>query len=244
MTENKQRALGIIAGMGPFVTAHFADLVVRMTKAERDQEHLDMIIYHTPSIPDRSSYILDPSLPSPLEPMVDIGKRLEEQQVGCIAIPCVTAHYFHEALSKELSVPVIHAVKETAALLQEAGVKKVGILATTGTVNSGLVQKELEKLCIEAVVPSAQAQQDVMYVIFDCVKANRPVDMSRFENAAAELKAQGAEMILIGCTELSLVKRDHKLGSGYIDALEVLARKAVLTCGGGLKEEYRNLIVK
>ncbi len=244
MTDNKKSALGLIAGMGPFVTAYFSDLVVNMTKAERDQEHLDMIIYHSPSIPDRSSYILDPSLPSPLEPMIDLGKRLEEQQVGCIAIPCVTAHYFHDALSKEVSVPVLHAVKETAALLQEAGVKKVGIMATTGTITSGMFQKELDKLGIESVIPSAQAQQDVMYVIFDCVKANRPVNMSRFENAAAELKEKGAEMIIIGCTELSLVKRDHNLGSAYIDALEVLARKAVLTCGGELKEAYRNLIVK
>lgn len=244
MKRNNKRSLGIIAGMGPFVTAHFSDLVVRMTKAEKDQEHLDMIIYHSPSIPDRSSYILDPSLPSPLEPMVDIGKRLEEQQVGCIAIPCVTAHYFHDALCKELTVPVLHAVKETAVLLQEAGVKKVGILATTGTINSGMFQTELEKLGIEAVVPSAQAQQDVMYVIFDCVKANRPVDMSRFENAAKELKEQGAEVIILGCTELSLVKRDNHIGSGYLDALEVLAKQAVLSCGGEVKEEYNSLISK
>ena len=244
MTEMKKSALGLIAGMGPFVTAQFTDLVVNMTKAVKDQEHLDMIIYHTPTIPDRSSYILDPSLPNPLEPMVAIGKRLEAQQVSCIAIPCITAHYFYEALSKELSVPVLHAPRETAILLQEAGVKKVGILATTGTVNSGIVQKELEKLGIEAVMPSARAQQDVMFVIYDCVKANRPVDMPRFENAIAELKARGAEIIIIGCTELSLVKRDYNLTAGFIDALEVLARKAVLTCGGELKDEYRNLIVK
>lgn len=244
MTQTQQGTLGVIGGLGPIATSHFMELVIRMTDASRDQQHLDMIIYHTPSIPDRSSYILDPTRPSPLEPMIDLGKRLSEQEVGCIAIPCVTAHYFHETLSRSVSAPIIHAPQETAIHLQSAGIRTVGIMATDGTVASGLFQKELEKRGITRVIPSKERQQDVMHLIFDCIKANRPADMAKFRQVAEELRENGAEVIILGCTELSLIKRDHYIGAGFLDALEVLAQRAVLRCGAPLKKKYECLITK
>lgn len=244
MNQSQQRTLGVIGGLGPIATSHFMELVIRMTDAGIDQEHLDMIIYHTPSIPDRSSYILDQSLPSPLDPMIALGQRLSEQGVGCIAIPCVTAHYFHDKLSSSISAPIIHAVEETAIHLQAAGIKKAGIMATDGTVSSGLFQQQLEKRGITRVIPSAEGQKDVMHLIFDCIKANKPADMERFQRVARELRDNGAEVIILGCTELSLIKRDHEIGPGFLDALEVLAQQAVMRCGAPLKSEYRCLITK
>ena len=240
----EQRTLGVIGGLGPIATSHFMELIIRMTDAQRDQQHLDMVIYHAPSIPDRSSFILDPTLPSPLEPMIDLGRRLSEQGVGCIAIPCITAHYFHETLSNAISAPIIHAPQETAIHLKKAGIRKVGIMATDGTVSSGIFQKELEKRGITRVIPSAERQKDVMHLIFDCIKANRPADMARFRQVAEELRENGAEVIILGCTELSLIKRDHYIGAGFLDALEVLAQQAVLRCGAPLKEKYHCLITK
>lgn len=244
MTLEKQHPLGVIGGLGPIATSHFMELIIRMTDAQRDQQHLDMIIYHTPSIPDRSSYILDPSLPSPLDPMIDLGRRLSKQNVGCIAIPCVTAHYFHDQLSSEIPAPIIHAVEETAIHLQAGGIKKAGIMATDGTVSSGLFQQQLAKRGITRVIPSEDGQKDVMHLIFDCIKANKPADMERFHRVARELRENGAEVIILGCTELSLIKRDHDIGKGFLDALEVLAQQSVLRCGAPLKDEYRCLITE
>ena len=81
-----------------------------------------------------------------------------------------------------------------------------------------------------------------MSVIYDDIKANRPAGMDKFGFAADDLREQGAQAIILGCTELSLVKRDYPIGAGYLDAMEVLARRCVLSCGGKLKEEYQNLI--
>lgn len=241
---NQQRTLGVIGGLGPIATSHFMELVIRMTDAQADQQHLDMIIYHTPSIPDRSSYILNPSLPSPLEPMINLGKRLSQQGVGCIAVPCVTAHYFHDRLSDEIVAPIIHAAEETAIHLEQAGIRKVGIMATDGTVSSGIFQQQLERRGITRVIPSEERQKDVMHLIFECIKANKPADMERFHLVAEELREHGAEVIILGCTELSLIKRDHEIGPGFLDALEVLAQQSVVWCGAPLKEEYRCLITK
>ena len=187
----QKRTLGVIGGLGPIATAHFMELVIRMTEATTDQEHLDMILYNRPSIPDRTGYILDPTKPNPLPEMI-----------------------------------------------------RVGIMATDGTIRSRLFQQELEKHGITPLIPGEAGQKCVMSVIYDDIKANRPAGMHKFELASKDLKDQGAQAIILGCTELSLVKRDYPIGAGFLDAMEVLAQTCVLRCGGKLKEEYQELISK
>ena len=239
-----KKLLGVIGGLGPIATAYFMELVIRMTDAAADQQHLDMIVYNCPSIPDRTSYILDHTKENPLPRMVEIGRRLQEQGAAYIAIPCITAHYFHADLTRELNVPVIHIVEETVAHLRENGIRRVGIMATDGTVTAGLFQRALEDAGMTAVTPSPARQADVMSLIYDNIKANLPADMDKFAAVERELRGNGAEAIILGCTELSLIKRDYAIGGGFIDAMEVLAQCAILRCGAPLKPEYRCLITK
>ena len=81
-----------------------------------------------------------------------------------------------------------------------------------------------------------------MDLIYKCVKSNRPVDINLFYDISAHLKKRGAEVIILGCTELSLIKRDYPVGQGYLDVLEVLARLAVIKAEGKLKEKYIELL--
>lgn len=243
MTENR-KILGVIGGLGPIATAHFMELVINMTDVDRDQEHLPMIVYNMPFIPDRTAYILDNTKENPLPKMLEIGRTLQEQGATCIAVPCVTAHYFMDSLEDGIRTPLINGVRETVAHLKENGITKVGIMATDGTIRSGIFRKELENQGLVAIAPSTDAQKDVMHLIFNNVKAGKPAEMDRFLSAAEDLRKQGAEAIILGCTELSLIKRDHKIGLGFIDAMEVLARQSVLSCDKPLKKEYNCLITK
>ena len=236
--------LGVIGGLGPIATAHFMELVIRMTEADTDQEHLDMILYNRPSIPDRTGYILDPTKPNPLPEMIRVGNALARQGAKLIAIPCMTAHYFHADLTRYIEAPIVHAIHETAVHLKKHGISRVGIMATDGTIRSRLFQQELEKHGITPLIPGEEGQKCVMSVIYDDIKANRPAGMDKFELASNDLKDQGAQAIILGCTELSLVKRDYPIGAGYLDAMEVLAQTCVKRCGGQLKEEYQELISK
>ena len=236
--------LGVIGGLGPIATAHFMELIIRMTEADTDQEHLDMIIYNRPSIPDRTGYILDSTKPNPLPEMIRVGNALARQGAKLIAIPCMTAHYFHRELTRYIEAPIVHAIHEVAAHLKKHGITRVGIMATDGSIRSGLFQQELQKHGIEPIIPGEQAQKCVMSVIYDDVKANKPAEMDKFRFASGELREKGAQAIILGCTELSLVKRDYAIGAGYLDAMEVLAQTCVLRCGGKLKEEYQELISK
>lgn len=235
-------SFGIVGGLGPMATAYLLQLIVDMTDAKIDQEHLDVIIFNRPSVPDRTAYILDPTKPSPVPPMVDMAQKLEALGVCAIGTPCVTAHSFHEELQNSVQVPFIHMVQETAAYLKAAGYKKAGIMATTGTVHMGLFQKALTEAGVAYALPDTAMQQNVMSLIYDCVKAGIPADMEKFRAISDALRAAGCDAIILGCTELSIIKRDNEIGSGYLDALEVLARTAILTCGKKLKPEYDSLL--
>ena len=243
MVENR-KILGVIGGLGPIATAHFMELVINMTDVDTDQQHLPMIVYNMPFIPDRTAYILNNTEENPLPKMLSIGKTLQEQGADCIAVPCVTAHYFMDALERGIDVPLINGVRETVAHLKENGITKVGIMATDGTVRSGIFHKELEKQGMIPIAPGAKAQDNVMHLIFNNVKAGKPVEMDRFAYAAEDLHEKGAEAIILGCTELSVIKRDYNIGPGFVDAMEVLARQSVLACDKPMKKEYDCLITK
>jgi len=215
-----------------------------MTNAKQDQEHIEMLIYSKPTIPDRTAYILGRSKENPVFPMIEIGKALVDLGVDYIAIPCITAHYFHDTLSSGIGVPIIHIIKETVQHLKDHGVQCAGIMATEGTISSNLFQEELIKAGMNAIIPTEQKQEMVTDLIYKNVKANQPVDFDKFTAVSMELKNNGAEVIILGCTELSLIKRDYDIGPGYIDAMEVLSMRSILLCEADLKAEYHSLITK
>lgn len=236
------QVLGVIGGLGPLATAHFLELTTRMTDAKREQQNLDMIVYNFPSIPDRTGYILGSNLKSPLPGLLWAGRSLARQGVDHIAIPCVTAHFFHEELQEAVRVPIIHGVRETARYLQEMGVGSAGILATDGTVLSGLFSRALSEAGVRSFLPSKKGQMDVMSLIYDDIKKGKRPDMEKFRAVSEELRDRGAQVLILGCTELSLIKKEFAIGPGYLDAMEVLARESLLRCGKPIKSEYQRLI--
>lgn len=237
------KKLGVIGGLGPMATVYFLQLLVQMSQAKTDQEHMEILLHSVPQIPDRTGYIIGKSKENPLPLMAETGRKLADQGAEVIAIPCVTAHFFQQQLEAEIGVPVLNAIEETLLTLKSAGIERVGLMATDGTVQSGLFQKALEAADISCALPCEEGQKQVMRIIYEEVKAGKSVNLPLFHETAEELFRQDAQVVLLGCTELSLIKRDHPLSPGFLDVLEVLARKAVRTCGT-LKQEYEKLITE
>lgn len=235
------KTLGIIGGLGPLATAYFMELVIRMTQADTDQEHIEMLVHNCPSIPDRTSYILGKSRENPVPDILRIGNSMARAGADYLAIPCITAHYFYRELQSGMPVPLINGVAETADYLAGRGCKRIGVMATDGTVQTGLFSTYLGQRGMECLYPSVENQQLVMEVIYDDVKAGKPVEMDKFHHVSEQLFQDGAEVILLGCTELSIAKRDEKIGSGFLDVMEVLAKASVERCGV-LKKEYEELV--
>lgn len=235
------KRLGVIGGLGPMATAYFLQLLIQMSEAQTDQEHIEVILHSKPQIPDRTRYILGQSTENPMPSMAEVGRGLAREGAQIIAIPCITAHYFQKQLEEQIGVHIINAIEETALYLRAAGISRAGIMATDGTVESRLFQKTFAQYGISCVIPDGEGQKQVMHLIYENVKAGRPAELFRFEEVFAQLTRGGAQTVLLACTELSLIKRDCPVGPGILDVMEVLARKAVLVCGH-LKKEYECLI--
>lgn len=235
------RKLGVIGGLGPMATALFMEMVIEMTAARTDQEHIEMLIHSCPQIPDRTNYILGLSQDNPAPPMIKIGRELAGQGAEVIAIPCITANYFYQSLTEEIPAKIINVIDEVCVYLKERGIRRAGLMATSGTIESRLFQQAFSQYGCELVIPSPEKQQDVMHIIYENVKANRPVELERFFGVARELRCMGAEVIILGCTELSVVRQHCRIGSGYLDAMQLMAKCAVEECGS-LRDEYRELI--
>ena len=218
--------LGVIGGMGVKATGRFYEMLTEMQPVSTEQEYLDVLIYSKPSIPDRTAYITGQSQVNPLESLLRSAKVLEEAGATCIAMPCVTAHFFYEPLAQGLGVPVLNMLEATAQYSVSRGYSKVGLLATDGTIHGGLFHKALAD--IETIVPDAKGQQAIMDLIY-AIKCGKAIDIdASLDTAAASLYAEGAQAVILGCTELSLPRKAQ--GGPYIDAMAVLAEVALAAC--------------
>ena len=235
------KKLGIIGGLGPMATAYFMRRIIELTDAATDQENIEMIIYNCPSIPDRTGYILGNSDESPLPKITELAHNLERQNVDYIAMPGITAHYFHDQLADSVFIPVSNGIKEAAQYLYEHGIKNVGIMATDGTASMHLFDSVFKDYDIKCVYPDEAGQKQVMSIIYDDVKAGKPAEMERFYAVKAQLLEAGAEVVILGCTELSILKRDNDVGPKVLDIVDVLAADCVKKCAVA-RPECDNLI--
>ena len=230
MAHNPPRVLGILGGLGPMATVYFYEMLTQHTKAARDQDHIDVIINSRATTPDRTSYILGQSNENPFDIMAADAARLVTFGADIIAIPCNTAHYFYDRLNESIEIPILNMVEETVLFAKE-NCEKVGILATSGTIETRTYQRVCDRLNLAYAVPSAEKQADVMDLIYNDINQGKPADRQKFDAVVEELKAAGCGRVILGCTELSLIKRDEKLGDFYIDSMEVLAKNAILAFG-------------
>lgn len=235
------KRLGIIGGLGPMATAFFMEMIIEMTDAKADQEHIEMIVYNCPSIPDRTNYLLKRSADNPYPYLLKIGKQIIENGAEIIAIPCVTASCFEKKLEIELTTPIINIIEETVNYLLVNNIKVIGLMATDGTIQCGIFQKALDIAGIKVILPDFKEQEMVMDIIYNEVKANKLVDMKKFMYVSQKLRDKGTEVIILGCTELSVLRRNNSIGADYLDAMQVLAKCVVEKCGK-LKKSYNKLI--
>ncbi len=227
---NNALKLGILGGLGPMASAYFYEMITEHTKAERDQDHIDILLSSRASTPDRTDFIMGRSEVSPLPIMIEDARYLESCKVSAIVIPCNTAHYFIEELRKSVSIPMPSIITETVHHIKHAGKKKAGILATEGTVSTNTYQMECEENGIDWEIPSEENQKILMELIYNCVKKGLPADRELFYKVVNDLIEKGCDTIILGCTELSVINRQLGGDDRFVDSLEVLAYTAIKMC--------------
>jgi len=220
--------LGVIGGLGPLASSYFYELVINKTKATKDQDHIDMVILNHATIPDRTSYILGESKESPLEYLKRDVKTLEHLGAKYILMTCNTSHYFYDELQKSTNVPILNMIEDTVVYIKKKGIKKVMILATAGTIKSKLYQNMCIKHNLEFEVPSDDIQTKVMHIIYENIKQGKEIEIDIWNKI---INSSNSEAYILGCTELSIVKKRLNLDDNYIEPLEIEANKVIKLFG-------------
>lgn len=232
----KQEAkLGVLGGMGPQATQVFYQFVLDRTDAIRDQDHLPAVILSDTGIPDRTTAILSGDTEGLYRRLLGDARLLEGCGCTALAIPCNTSHYFADRLQGEIGVPIIHMLRETAKLLAAQGKKRPGILATDGTIQTGLYQRECASVGMEAVAPDREIQTLVMSIIYDEIKQGEKGSRDKFAHIDRAIRGMGCDCAILACTELSVFSTYHPLPPFYVDAMMVMAERAVERCGYPLR---------
>ncbi|WP_312792467.1 amino acid racemase [Sphingobacterium sp.] len=230
--------LGILGGVGPSATVDFMNKIIKNTPAKIDQGHIKMVVEQNPQIPDRTANLVNKET-DPTVAMFSTCKRLEAEGADTIAIPCNTAHAFVGSIQEHLKIPIINMLTTTAEYIVKRFGKstKVGLLATSGTVQSGVYHDVFIAAGVTVIIPDTIHQQLVMESIYGekGVKAGQINGICRQQILAVadHLIGLGAQVIILGCTELPLLFPSEEQiyidnrAIQLVDPTEVLAKKIV-----------------
>lgn len=222
--------VGVLGGMGPAATADFYDKLVRATPATRDQHHLRVVVWSDPTVPDRSAAIVGDG-PDPTPWLLRGARVLTGAGAGLIAVPCNTAHAFLATVEEQIGVPMVHMIDQTVRVVVERAPRprRVGLLATTGTVRAGLYQDWFTRAGVDVVLPTSNEQEDLVACAIQTVKAGRRGRevTGLLADAGQRLARRGAQVLISACTEIPLVFDERHTSLPVIDPTWVLARAVV-----------------
>lgn len=230
------KIVGVLGGMGPEATVDFMAKVIALTPAEKDQDHVHMLVDHNPKVPNRQAAILaDGEDPQPA--LAIMAQRLQEAGAEFLVVPCNTAYVFQDAITSATTIPLISIIDVTVAAIaeQSPGATKVGILATNGCLRAGVYQSALAAAGLQAILQDDDEQNELMNLV-DGIKAGvRGGEVAiAMRDLARALQNRGAQAIIAGCTEIPLVLDDAALSVPLISSTDILAQKTVQLARGEL----------
>lgn len=227
--EISDRMIGILGGMGPEATIDLYRRILALTPVTKDQDHIRVLIYSNPKIPDRSLAIAEGG-ESPLDALIESAILLERAGAGIIAMPCNAAHYYLPEMQKKVSIPFLDMVAETRENLVQKlpSAKIVGLLASLGGARSGVYGRSLAEAGIDVLIPSDAEQEEIEKCVAQ-VKAgihNRSTQKT-FQSIGTRLFKSGAEAVILGCTEVPLAFDPDEVDYPTLNSTRILAEAAV-----------------
>jgi len=228
MMATKKPTIGILGGMGPEATVNLMHRVIIATPAGDDCEHVHLIVDSNPEVPSRIAALIDGSGQSPAPELVRMARRLETAGADALAIACNTAHGYASEITAAVSIPLLDVIDlaRDAVVAMNMPQQRVGLLASTAVINLGLFAESFAAVGIQLVIPAVQS--DVMEVI----KAVKRGDSDRntrdqFAHIASMLLTDRVDILLIACSELSILVDSLDEAIPFLDTLDLLAREIV-----------------
>ncbi len=222
--------LGIIGGMGPLATDVFYEYIIRHTEASCDQEHIDIVLLNHASMPDRTQAILTGREEEFLQAVQRDFDLLNTVPLKAVVIPCNTSHYFYDSMTAMSRAPIINMIEECMLACKAAGHDSIVVFGTQGTLRSGLYERYAQKHGLNSVCVSEEDREKIMEIIYD-VKATNRTESEALQELIQKYSARGK--VILACTELSVLA---PADGSVVDALKVLAERAIERCGRSVKK--------
>jgi aspartate racemase len=231
---NSEKVVGVIGGMGPEATVEFLRRLVTATPANDDADHLHVIVDNNPKVPSRIKALIEGNGADPAPALAGMAQKLEAAGADFLVVPCNTAHHYLPAIRKAVRVPVLDVVDLTIAKLRalEPKPSRIGVLASPAVRMIGLFATRLSASGYEVMFPNEEDEAK-LFAIIKSLKAGRAGDIHQrsYDAIAHRLSEQGADALLVACTELSLlsVPQSHR---PVFDTLDLLVEATIRTARG------------
>ena len=212
------KMLGVIGGLGSYASSYFYKRLLDKTKATCDQDYIDMILLNHASVPDRTDYLISKEKENPYDYLKNDITTLDNMNVSSILILCNTAYSFYDDLIKLTNIPIRNLISDAVEYLNKNNIKKITLLATTGTLETKLYQNYLSKYDIECEILDNTYQEKLMDMIYKDIKLGKEIDIDSWNSIIGSVKTYP---ILLGCTELSILKTELNLDDGFVDPVEI-----------------------
>ncbi|PWC14489.1 aspartate/glutamate racemase family protein [Brenneria corticis] len=237
MTIQAQRhtLIGVLGGMGPLATVDLLQKIIEETPVSRDQEHVPVVAWSVPQIPDRQQALAGTG-ESPLPALLAAVEQLNRLSVSHIVIPCNTAHHWFDALAQKSEAPLIHIADATLASVEylvknrAKVLRKIGLIATRGTLDAGWYQQRFAALGAETLEPD---EQELATLFVPGCYAVKRGELQKggylLEQLAQRLIDRGAEWLVLACTEVppALAAINSRWLDISLDPTRALARACV-----------------
>ena len=222
--------VGVLGGMGPEATVDLMRRVIAATPAQDDADHIRMLVDNNPQVPSRIRALIEKTGESPAPALIAMARGLCAQGADFLVMPCNTAHHYHSEIAAAVDVPFLNLMELVAAhvMRRHPALQRIGLLASSALAHFRIYEPWFDRAGVEVLYPAADRQEALMAAI-RAVKAGRVADqdLSAFNSAAAGLANGGAQVLLIACTELSVIADSLQASLPMYDAAEVLAQAIV-----------------
>ena len=196
----------VLGGMGTLATESYVRILDQRTPTHSDQDYYDYIVVNHATVPDRTTWILDHTKADPRPALIEDIKQQSLLKPDFFVLICNTAHYFFDELQAATEIPILNMIDETVKEISriKPSAKKVGLLATPGTIESGLYDGYLEKAGYEVIRPTQAIIDETESLIYDDIKIAGHSDGQKYHHLVQTMvEDMGADIVVLGCTELS-----------------------------------------
>jgi aspartate racemase len=224
------KTIGVLGGMGPGASANLYSEIIKYSQhkyhAVQDAEYPPIVIYSLPLEGFDETGIVDKEH---IKKQLIAGvQKLEMAGCDLIIIGCNTVHSFYENMQAAIQIPIFNIIEETKKRVLEAGYTKVGLFASESTTTLQLYQKRFADVNIQVIPPTLEQQHILNRVIEHVMGGNQgEEDIIALKDVARDYVKQGAEAIVMGCTEIPLALNQTHTDIKLFNTIKIIVQSAV-----------------